>query len=679
MEKVGSLVERARDLTLQQMKEHHVDKFHETVDSYIQDIYRAICASEASKNEFLKSVCNEIGPNGQPVAAVLASLEAFQAYMKDPTSCAQAPLEQLDLSAPISDYYVSSSHNTYLTGNQLYSDAAASAYTSVLLRGCRSVEIDVWDGEPKDPDSSDSETSSDSSSDSDAENDGSSDTKTNEKTKSRTEDMKQKSKDLSRSVSTRLSDALRRKSPAKPESAPAEAVAPAKVTANDGKAVRNRALVEPRVLHGHTLTKETSFREICYAIRDSAFVTSNLPVIVSFEVHCCLEQQQIMVDIMRDAWKGSLVEVSPDLADDKLPKLADLKRKILIKTKSLPLAPSEEEPETPEAITSEEPVPKLKEDQQQKPAKPTKVLEALANMAIYTRAFHFNHFDQPEAKLPGHVFSLSERACRDAHVNHRDRLFEHNRSSFMRIYPFAFRVNSSNLDPAFCWRRGAQLVALNWQNLDKGMMLNHGMFTGTPGWVLKPDGYRSSEPETESIHPRTISLVLEIFAAQNLSLPLGEHKEKGFKPYVNCQLHVEEPDGPVAAGRDDASSDSEKSSFRRCTKSSSGVNPDFRGQKLVFPAVTGVVEELSFVRRAAPFRFSTLINLDEERFAYANPHLFAYRFKIKDDEIGRDSLAAWACIRLDRLREGYRFVHLYDCTGDKNGGLLLVRVVKQAT
>lgn len=131
MEKVDRLVARARDLTLQQMKEHHVGKFHETVDSHIQNIYKAICASEASKNEFLKSVSNEIGPNGQPVAASLASLETFQAYMKDAASCAQAPLEELDVSAPISDYFVSSSHNTYLTGNQLYSDAAASAYTSV--------------------------------------------------------------------------------------------------------------------------------------------------------------------------------------------------------------------------------------------------------------------------------------------------------------------------------------------------------------------------------------------------------------------------------------------------------------------------------------------------------------------------------------------------------------------
>lgn len=53
------------------------------------------------------------------------------------------------------------------------------------------------------------------------------------------------------------------------------------------------------------------------------------------------------------------------------------------------------------------------------------------------------------------------------------------------------------------------------------------------------------------------------------------------------------------------------------------------------------------------------------------------RFKIKDDEIGRDPLAAWACIRLNRLRTGYRLVHLHDCAGEKTGGVLLVKIVKE--
>lgn len=131
MEKIDSLVERARDLTLRHMKEHHVDKFHEAVESHIQKIYKSIYASETSKNDFLNTLRNESSPNGQPIADILASVDTFREYMKDATSSAQAPLKELDLSAPISDYFVSSSHNTYLTGNQLYSDAAASVYTSV--------------------------------------------------------------------------------------------------------------------------------------------------------------------------------------------------------------------------------------------------------------------------------------------------------------------------------------------------------------------------------------------------------------------------------------------------------------------------------------------------------------------------------------------------------------------
>ena len=51
-------------------------------------------------------------------------------------------------------------------------------------------------------------------------------------------------------------------------------------------------------------------------------------------------------------------------------------------------------------------------------------------------------------------------------------------------------------------------------------------------------------------------------------------------------------------------------------------------------------------------------------------------FKIKDDEIGRDAVAAWTCIRLDRLRSGYRLLHFHDCTGWKSGGELLVKITK---
>ena len=52
------------------------------------------------------------------------------------------------------------------------------------------------------------------------------------------------------------------------------------------------------------------------------------------------------------------------------------------------------------------------------------------------------------------------------------------------------------------------------------------------------------------------------------------------------------------------------------------------------------------------------------------------RLKIHDDEIGKDDLAAWACVRLDRLQQGFRFVHLLDAKGEQTRGLLLVKITK---
>ncbi|KXN82992.1 1-phosphatidylinositol 4,5-bisphosphate phosphodiesterase 1 [Leucoagaricus sp. SymC.cos] len=45
---------------------------------------------------------------------------------------------------PFADYFVSSSHNTYLLSNQVLGKASALSYTHVLSQGARCVEIDVW-------------------------------------------------------------------------------------------------------------------------------------------------------------------------------------------------------------------------------------------------------------------------------------------------------------------------------------------------------------------------------------------------------------------------------------------------------------------------------------------------------------------------------------------------------
>jgi phosphatidylinositol phospholipase C delta len=89
---------------------------------------------------------------------------------------------------------------------------------------------------------------------------------------------------------------------------------------------------EPRVLHGYTLTKEITFRDVCETVKLNAFSASDLPLIVSLEVHCSPLQQGIMVDIMNESWGEFLLPI-PEVEPLRLPSPAELRRKILIKVK----------------------------------------------------------------------------------------------------------------------------------------------------------------------------------------------------------------------------------------------------------------------------------------------------------------------------------------------------------
>lgn len=88
------------------------------------------------------------------------------------------------------------------------------------------------------------------------------------------------------------------------------------------------------------------------------------------------------------------------------------------------------------------------------------IIEKLSKLGIFTRAFHFHDFDQPEASIPTHVFSLSEGKLLTACEEQPDKLFQHNLNHFLRAFPKGTRLTSSNLDPAPFWRFGIQMVRL---------------------------------------------------------------------------------------------------------------------------------------------------------------------------------------------------------------------------
>ena len=135
----------------------------------VHDLYRSLTSTttDALKidemKHFLETTQAEVFRNDEEFLEIVGPylndrgeipLEGFARYLESPRNSAVNPRcikTYQDMHQPLAHYYIFSSHNTYLLGDQLRGKSSTEAYIRAFKQGCRCVELDCWDGPNNEP------------------------------------------------------------------------------------------------------------------------------------------------------------------------------------------------------------------------------------------------------------------------------------------------------------------------------------------------------------------------------------------------------------------------------------------------------------------------------------------------------------------------------------------------
>lgn len=375
---------------------------------------------------------------------------------------------------------------------------------------------------------------------------------------------------------------------------------------------------EPIITHGKAMCTDILFKDVIYALRDTAFVTSDYPIILSFENHCCLKQQYKLAkycdEILGDLLLKEPLKDYPLEPGAPLPPPSALKRKILIKNKRLKPEVEKVELElfrsgqfeAKDEVVEDASAPAGEPPKEEVPVDPAAAGppgeggaegEAppiqysgstmachpwLSSMINYAQPVKFQSFETADKKNIHHnMSSFSETAALNYLKTSSVEFVNYNKRQMSRIYPKGTRADSSNYMPQVFWNAGCQMVALNFQTPDLPMQLNQGKFeyNGTTGYLLKPDFMRrpdrSFDPFSEDVDGViTAQCSVQVIAGQFLS-------DKKVGTYVEVDMY-----GLPA--------DTIRKEFRTRMVPANGLNPVYNEEPFLFRKV--VLPDLAVLR-----------------------------------------------------------------------------------
>lgn len=287
------------------------------------------------------------------------------------------------------------------------------------------------------------------------------------------------------------------------------------------------------------------------------------------------------------------------------------------------------------------------------------IIPDLGRLGVYCTGLKFSGFEAPAAKKFNHIFSFMESsfAKNSKTKEEKMQLTIHNMRYLMRVYPDGTRLTSSNFDPLAYWRRGVQMAALNWQTFDMGMQVNQAMFEGgtdSSGYVLKPQELRDiqvyhkndtvSAAIAEGKKERTVvSFSIDVVSAQQLMRPANLPANKSMDFYVDVDVfHAN--DKRNKKDKDFDLGHEPDSPLRRHTEviRENGFNPMFSNGQFRFK-VTTKHPELIFVR------WSVRLANDGD-----------YNNSAKD----KPAMASYTA-KLTNLKNGYRTLPLLNHAGEQ--------------